>query len=96
MIAAHAWHELGDDTRALAALNAFVPDRFGMDGLDVRWLLLGQARLLRGEIYESQGKPDLARREYEDALSQWEEADTILVPLISRVRTRLAGLGRPG
>ena len=96
MIAAHAWHELGDDTRALAALNAFVPDRFGMDGLDVRWLLLGQARLLRGEIYESQGKPDLARREYEDALSQWEEADTTLVPLISRVRTRLAGLGRPG
>src|SRR5690606_14414673 len=44
MIAAHAWHELGDDTRALAALNAFMPDRFGMEGLDVRWLLLGQAR----------------------------------------------------
>ena len=96
MIAAHAWHALGDDTRALASLEIFAPEHFSQEGFDVRWLLLGQARVLRGEIYEGQGKPDLARKEYEGALAQWEDADSTLTPLIGRVRTRLAGLAGPG
>ncbi len=96
MIAAHAWHALGEDARALASLEEFVPEHLAREGFDVRWLLLGQARVLRGEIYEGQGKPDLARKEYEGALAQWEEADSTLGPLIGRVRSRLAGLGGPG
>ncbi len=96
MIAAHAWHALGEDARALASLEEFVPEHFSHEGFDVRWLLLGQARVLRGEIYEGQGKADLARKEYEGALAQWEDADSTLGPLIGRVRSRLAGLDGPG
>lgn len=96
IIVAHAWHELGEEQRALAALEQFDPARFATAAFDVRWLLLGQARLLRGEIYEQLGKHELARKEYQGALDQWEEADSTLGPLIARIRTRLAGLGRAG
>jgi serine/threonine protein kinase/tetratricopeptide (TPR) repeat protein len=93
MIAAHAWHELGDDRRALQALEAYETDRLSSNGLDVRWMLAGQARLLRGEIYEHQGKRELARQQYQLALAQWEEADSVLDPLVVRVKARLARLG---
>lgn len=96
MISAHAWHELGDDRRALAALESFQPDRLSTGGFDIRWMLAGQARVLRGEIYEHLGRRDLAKREYQDALSQWQNADPVLDPLVARVRARLAGLGEPG
>jgi len=94
MIAAQAWYELGDVERALGALKTFEPAQLPTGGFDVRWLLVGQARLLRGEIYERQGKPDLAREQYRQALSQWESADRVLDPLVDRVKARLAGLGR--
>lgn len=93
MIAAHAWHELGDDRRALQALEGYEVDRLSSNGLDVRWMLAGQARLLRGEIYEHQGKRELARQQYQQALAQWEEADSVLDPLVVRVKALLAGLG---
>lgn len=90
LIAASTWHELGDDTRALKVLEGFDPALFSSQGPDIRWLLLGQARLLRGEILEGQGRKDLAREEYRGALLQWENADSALAPLIGRVRSRLA------
>lgn len=92
MIAAHAWHELGDEDRALGALRDFEPSRLSSIGFDIRWLLVGQARFLRGEIYEHQGKRDLARQQYELVLAQWEEADSVLDPMIGAVRARLATL----
>jgi serine/threonine-protein kinase len=92
MIAAHAWHELGEEERALGALRDFEPSRLSSAGFDIRWLLVGQARFLRGEIYERQGKRDLARQQYELVLSQWEEADSVLDPIIGTVRARLATL----
>jgi serine/threonine-protein kinase len=93
MLLAHAWHELGDPERALGALKGFEPAYFSTDGFDVRWLLVGQARFLRGEIYERQGKRELARQEYQQALAQWEDADSVLAPLVDRLKARLAGLG---
>jgi TolB-like protein len=93
MIAANAWRELGDDRRALQALEIFQTDQLSTGGVDIRWLLAGQARFLRGEIYEHQGKRDLAREEYRQALAQWDDADPLLGPLVDRVKTRLAGLG---
>lgn len=96
MIAAHAWLALGEERRALEALEPFRTDRLSTSGLDVRWMLAGQARLLRGQIYERQGKRGLARQEYREALAQWEEADPVLDPLIDRVRARLAGLASQG
>jgi serine/threonine-protein kinase len=92
MLQAHAWHELGEPDRALDALKSFEPVYFSTDGFDIRWLLVGQARFLRGEIYERQGKRDLARKQYEQALAQWEDADSVLAPLVDRLKARLAGL----
>jgi tetratricopeptide (TPR) repeat protein len=96
MIAAHMWAELGDDQRALKALDVFEPSKLSTSGLDVRWLLLGQARVLRGEIFERQGKTAEARNQYRQALAQWEDADPVLEPLVSRVRARLDRLGGEG
>ncbi len=96
MIAAHAWHELGEEDRALGALRGFEPTRLSTTGFDIRWLLVGQARFLRGEIYERQGKRDLARQQYQQALAQWEDADSVLDDLVDRVKARLAGLTGQG
>ncbi len=93
MIAANAWRELGDDRRALQALEVFRTDQFSNNGFDVRWMLAGQARMLRGEIYEHQGKPDLAREEYRQALSQWDDADGQFDALIAELRIRLGRVG---
>lgn len=96
MIAAHAWAELGDDQRALKALDAFEPAKLSTNGLDIRWLLLGQARVLRGEIFERQGKNAEARDQYKLALAQWAEADPVLEELVNRVRARLDRLAGQG
>jgi len=93
MIAAHLWHDLGEDDRALRALDTFDPQHFSTMSMDVRWLLLGQARLLRGNIYERQGKRDQAREQYQLALTQWGGADELLEPLVTRLKSRLAGIG---
>jgi serine/threonine-protein kinase len=96
MIAAHAWAELGDDKQALKALDTFDPAKLSTSNLDIRWLLLGQARLLRGEIFERQGKSAEARDQYRQALAQWDDADPVLEPLVSRVKARLDRLGGEG
>ncbi len=96
MIAAHAWTELGDDQRALKALDVFDPAKLSTSGLDIRWLLLGQARVLRGEIFERLGKPAEARDQYRLALAQWAEADPVLEEMVSRVRARLNRLTGQG
>ena len=96
MIAAHAWAELGDDQRALKALDVFEPSKLSTSGLDIRWLLLGQARVLRGEIFERQGKNAEAKDQYQLALAQWAEADPVLEELVNRVRARLDRLAGQG
>jgi eukaryotic-like serine/threonine-protein kinase len=96
MIAAHAWSELGDDAKALRALDVFDPPKLSTSGLDIRWLLLGQARVLRGEIFERQGKNAEARDQYKLALAQWSEADPVLEELVNRVRARLDRLAGQG
>ncbi|HSB53077.1 MAG TPA: hypothetical protein VLD58_01925, partial [Gemmatimonadales bacterium] len=96
MIAAQAWAELGDDQRALKALDIFEPSKLSTSGLDIRWLLLGQARVLRGEIFERLGKPAEARDQYKLALAQWADADPALEALVSRVRARLDRLTGQG
>ena len=79
MIAAHLWFDIGEDNRALLALDQFDHDHFSTMSLDVRWFLLGQARLLRGSIYERQGKRKEARQE---SSGRWRNG---------RVRSRAAG-----
>ncbi len=93
MIAANAWRDLGDDRRALQALDVFQTDGLYSGTVDLRWLLAGQARMLRGEIYEHQGKRELARTEYQQALAQWDGADTQLDGLVAELRLRLSRVG---
>ncbi len=96
MIAAHTWAELGENQLALKSLAVFDPVKFSTSGLDTRWLLLGQARLLRGEIFERQGRTSDARAQYKLALAQWDRADPALEPLVNRVKERLLRLGSEG
>jgi len=96
MVAAQTWHELHDDVRALKSLEGFEPQNFSTDGPDVRWFLLGQARMLRGEIYERQGHREQARAEYQAALAQLEDADPVLSPMVDRVRLHLARVSEAG
>ena len=96
MISAEIWHRLGEEARALDNLSRFEVDSLSTEGFDVRWYLMGQARLLRGEIYEAQGKPASAKAEYRAALEQWSEADTELSPLVERARARLGRLEKAG
>jgi tetratricopeptide (TPR) repeat protein/TolB-like protein len=93
MIAAQLWYELGEDRRALALLDMYEPQHLAETGLDVRWFLLGQARLLRGQIYERLGQPNEAREAYRAALAQWQGADPALDPLITRLKSRLGEVG---
>jgi tetratricopeptide (TPR) repeat protein len=93
MIAANAWVKLGDDRRALQALEVFQPSELYSSTVDIRWLLAGQARMLRGDIYEHQGRHDLAREEYRQALAQWEGADPQLDGLVAALRLRLNKVG---
>jgi hypothetical protein len=90
LLSARLWFDLGDRARAARALDGFDPSRYSASSLDVRWALTGEARLLRGEIFEHEGQPQRAAEEYRAALAQWPDADPIMEPLVSRVRARLA------
>lgn len=93
MITAQLWYDLGEYQNALKVLDSFEPANFNDNGFDVRWLLLGQARLLRGQIYEQQGQLDDAREAYRQALAQWTAADDALDPLLVRLKSRLGEVG---
>jgi len=96
MIAADLWHRLGEEEAALKELADFQTASLSTEGFDVRWFLIGQARLLRGEIYQALGMTTLAKAEYRAALEQWSEADDELAPLVQRARARLGSLERAG
>ena len=46
-----------------------------------------------GKVYESLGRRDEAKEQYETALAFWRSADPALVPKVTEARQRLAGLG---
>lgn len=46
-----------------------------------------------GKIYQSLGRTEEAKEQYETALAYWRDADPELAPRIAEVRQRLAGLG---
>jgi serine/threonine-protein kinase len=96
MIAAELWHRLGEEEAALKELADFQTASLPTEGFDVRWLLIGQARLLRGEVYEAMGNAASAKGEYRAALDQWSEADDQFAPLIQRARAHLGRLERAG
>ncbi len=93
MLQAQLWYDLGDNQRALQALDFFEPAQLSAEGMDLRWYLLGQARMLRGQVYERLGQKAEARQAYQAALAQWSGADEALAPLVTRLRSRLGEVG---
>ncbi|MBK8003277.1 MAG: protein kinase [Gemmatimonadetes bacterium] len=93
MLQAQLWYELGDNQQALKALDFFEPGQLSAEGMDLRWYLLGQARMLRGQVYERLGQKAEARQAYQAALAQWSGADEALAPLVTRLRSRLGEVG---
>lgn len=51
------------------------------------------AALELGKVYESLGRRDDAKEQYETALAFWRSADPALVPKVTEASQRLAGLG---
>ncbi|MDH5282512.1 MAG: protein kinase [Gemmatimonadota bacterium] len=96
MIAAELWHRLGEEEAALKELAEFQVASLSTEGFDVRWLLIGQAHLLRGQVHEAMGNPASAKAEYRAALEQWSEADDEFASLIQQARGRLGNLERAG
>jgi serine/threonine-protein kinase len=89
-LAAEAWYRLGEYDRALAALEGFEPEHFSMTNFDMRWGIVGRVRLLRGNVLEKLGRPEEARRQYELALEQWQEADPEVQLFVQEAQKGLA------
>jgi tetratricopeptide (TPR) repeat protein len=51
------------------------------------------AALELGKVFEALGRRDEAKEQYETSLAFWRSADPALVPKVTEVRQRLAGLG---
>jgi serine/threonine-protein kinase len=91
-LAAQAWYLLGDYDRALSLLESFEPDQFSTTQFDMRWGLVGRVRLLRGAVLEKLGREQDAKRQYQLALEQWEDADPDLRTLVEEAQKGLARL----
>ena len=91
-LAAQAWYLLGDYDRALSLLESFEPDQFSTTQFDMRWGMVGRVRLLRGAVLEKLGREADAKRQYQLALEQWEDADPDLQTLVEEAQKGLARL----
>ncbi len=88
-VAAEAHFLLGNYREAIRTLDGFDPEHFSTRYFDSRWGLLARVSLLRGMAWERLGEATLADAAYSNVLTQWEEADESLYPVI-----RLAQAGR--
>jgi len=96
-LAAQAYYILGDYDRALSMLESYEPDQLSTTSFDMRWGMVGRVRLLRGAVLEKLGREVDARRQYQLALEQWEDADSDLRPFVEEAQKGLARLeGRSG
>ena len=91
-LAAQAYYILGDYDRALSMLESYEPDQLSTTSFDMRWGMVGRVRLLRGAVLEKLGREVDARRQYQLALEQWEDADSDLRPFVEEAQKGLARL----
>ena len=54
--------------------------------------MVGRVRLLRGNVLEKLGRPQEARRQYELALEQWQEADPEVQLFVQEAQKGIARL----
>jgi serine/threonine-protein kinase len=91
-LAAQAYYQLGDYDRALALLEGYETEQFSTTSFDMRWGIVGRVRLLRGAVLEKLGREGDAKRQYELALAQWEDADPDLRAFVEEAQKGLARL----
>jgi tetratricopeptide (TPR) repeat protein len=91
-LAAQAWYLLGDYDRALSVLESYEPDQLSTTQFDMRWGMVGRVRLLRAAVLEKLGREEDAKRQYQLALEQWQDADPDLRPFVEEAQKGLARL----
>ncbi|MEO8030723.1 MAG: protein kinase [Gemmatimonadota bacterium] len=89
-------YQIGQYDRTLDLLRPYKPELLETESMDVRWGLLGRARLLRGAVLEKLGRPAEARQEYLAVLAQYDNADRGLQPYLDQARLGLARLSGAG
>jgi TolB-like protein len=95
-VRALAYYQLGDYTRSVQQLESFQTANLETESFDVRWGLMGRARLLRAESLEKLGRPTDARHEYEAVLGEYDAADRSLAPYLDQARLGLARVAGTG
>lgn len=95
-VRALAYYQLGDYTRSVQQLESFQTANLETEYFDVRWGLMGRARLLRAESLEKLGRPTDARHEYEAVLGEYDAADRSLAPYLDQARLGLARVAGTG
>jgi serine/threonine-protein kinase len=95
-VRALAYYQIGQFDRTLDLLQSYKPELLETEMMDVRWGLLGRARLLRGAVLEKLGRQAEARQEYLAVLAQYDNADRGLQPYLDQARLGLARLAQTG
>ena len=95
-VRALALYRLGDYARSVALLESFQTANLDTESFDVRWGLMGRARLLRAEALEKLGRAADARHEYEAVLGEYDSADRSLAPYVDQARLGLARVAGTG
>jgi tetratricopeptide (TPR) repeat protein len=95
-VRALVYFQLGQYDRSLDQLQSYRPEMLETEMMDVRWGLLGRARLLRGATLEKLGRPQEARQEYQLVLAQYDGADRALQPYLDQARLGLARVSGAG
>ncbi|HKV74160.1 MAG TPA: protein kinase [Gemmatimonadales bacterium] len=95
-VKALVYFQLGQYDRSLDLLQGYRPELLETESMDIRWGLLGRARLLRGATLEKLGRTQEARQEYQSVLAQYDGADRALQPYLDQARLGLARLSGAG
>ena len=95
-VRALAYYQLGEYSRSVSLLESFQTANLETESFDVRWGLMGRARLLRAEALEKLGRPTDARHEYEAVLGEYDAADRSLAPYLDQARLGLARVAGTG
>ena len=83
---------IGERGLALATLETIEPTSFEVLTVDLRWAMYGRSLLVRGMLYEQEGKRELALKAYERYLSLMRDADATFQPQLQAARARVNAL----
>lgn len=83
---------IGDRALALATLETIEPTSFEVLTVDPRWAMYGRSLLVRGMLYEQEGKRERAIKAFERYLSLMGDADATFQPQLQEARAHVNAL----